>query len=224
LLAQVGNPRTIPPFTVAATALAGPPAAVTVQSGQGQRGPVGALLPKPIIIQLRDSLGNALQGVAISVRTAQGAVADTDLVSGAQGRATVRWTLGPSAGDQQAEVRVDGLEGITRLTAYGIAGAPAKVLLASFSAKGAPPGAVGLAATVTDALGNPVQGASVSFASTGGVLSAARARSDVAGRATVTWTARTGLGEQRVTATISGTKVSSTQVVRAAATTTKKRN
>ena len=217
LLAQVGNPRTIPPFTVAATALAGPPAAITVQSGQGQRGPVGGPLPKPIVIQLRDSLGNALPGLAISVRTAQGSVSDTELVSSPQGRATVRWTLGPSAGDQQAEIRVDGFEGVTRLNAYAIAGAPAKLLLASFSAKGAPPGTVGLAATVTDGLGNPVQGISVSFASTGGVLSAARARTDAAGRAAVTWTAGPGGGEQRVTATISGTKVNSTQVVRGAA-------
>lgn len=224
LLAQVGNPRAIPPFTIAATALPGPPAAVTILSGQGQRGPVGTPLPKPVVLQLRDSLGNALGGLAISVRTAQGSVADTDLVSSPQGRATVRWTLGPSAGDQQAEIRVEGLEGSTRLTASAMAGSPAKLLLATYSAKGVPAGAIGLAATVTDLLGNPVQGVSVAFVSTGGALSARRARSDAAGRATVTWTATPSAGEQRITATIAGTKVNATHVVRGAAPTAKKRS
>jgi hypothetical protein len=224
LLAQVGNPRTIPAFTLAATALAGPPAAIAVQSGEGQRGTVGGALPKPIVLQLRDSLGNPLSGVAISVRTAQGTVADTDLVTNQQGRAVVRWTLGPTAGDQQVEVRVDGLDGVTRLTAHAAAGNPTKVILTGLTQKNGPAGALNLIATVTDDLGNPVQGVSVGFSATGGRLSATRSRTDAAGRASATWTSSSTLGEQRITAVVSGTRATATQVVRGSATNAKRRS
>jgi len=222
LLAQVGNPRNIPPFTVTAPVEAGPPSRVAIVSGQGQRGPAGKPLPKAIVLQVSDALGNGIAATPVSVRTAQGSISDTVPVTNPQGRATVRWTLGPTAGDQRAEIRVTGVDTVVRVTAHGTAGAAAKIAVTSLPpAKG---GAVGIIATVTDIQGNPVHGAAVGFTAAGGALSAKRSRTDATGRATVTWTPTTGSGEQKVTAAITGTRVSATHVLRAATPPAKRRS
>jgi hypothetical protein len=225
LLAQVGNPRTIPAFTVTAAVETGPPSVVSVVSGQGQRGPAGKPLSKPIVLQVSDALGNGIAGTPVSVRTAQGNISDTAPVTSPQGRVTVRWTLGPTAGDQRAEVRVAGVDTVVRISAHGNAGAAAKIAVTSQPpTKGAGSGAMGIVATVTDAQGNPVHGANVSFAATGGTLSASRSRTDAAGRATVTWTPTAGPGQQKVTATITGTRVSAAHVLRGPAAPAKRRS
>ncbi len=216
LLAQVGNPRVISPFTVTVKAEPGPAANLAIVSGQGQRGPAGKPLPKPIVLELTDALGNAIAGGTLSVRTAQGTLADTTPVTNAQGRATVKWTLGPTAGDQRAEVRVRGIDTMVPLVAKAGAGSPATVAVTGIPpAKGVTNGAMSIVATVTDQQGNPVQGAAVSFSTSGGTLAPSRSRTDAAGKATVTWTPPRIAGDQKVTAVVTGTKISATQGVRA---------
>jgi adhesin/invasin len=223
LLAQVGNPRAIPPFTVTAIAEARAPAAVAVVGGMGQRAPAGKALPKPVTLMLRDSLGNGIAGVALTARTAQGALSETMLTTNPQGRATLHWTLGPTAGDQVVEVRMEGLDSVTRVIAHAAAGAPAKVTVISVPpTKGTTGSALGLVATVTDAQGNPVPNVSVAFVITGGTPTAARSKSDAAGRAMVTWTPATP-GEQHVTAAVTGTHLSAVAAIRGTPLTTSRR-
>ena len=225
LVVQVGNPRFIPPFTVSATAETGPASTLSIVSGQSQRGSAGQTLPKGIVLEVSDALGNGIPNAALSVRTAQGSLADTALVTNAQGRATVRWTLGPTAGEQRAEVRVEGVDSVVTLLARATAGAPAKIIVTSVPpAKGAARGALGILATVTDAQGNPVQGAPVSFTTSAGTLSPSRSRTDATGRATVTWTPPRIAGDQKVTAVVTGTRIAATHTMRSPAATLKRRS
>jgi hypothetical protein len=225
LVAQVGNPRLISPFTVNATAETGPAATLSIVSGQSQRAPAGQALPKGVVLEVSDALGNGIPNVVLSVRTAQGTLADTALVTNAQGRATVKWTLGPTAGEQRAVVKVEGVDGEVTLLARATPGAPAKIAVTSVPpAKGAAGGALGIMVTVTDAQGNPVQGAPVSFTASAGTLSPRRSRTDATGKATVTWTPPRIAGDQKVTAAVTGTRVVGTHTMRAPATTLKRRN
>jgi hypothetical protein len=224
LLAQVGSARAIPAYTITATAEPRAPAGIAILSGQGQVAPVGKLLPKPVVLMLRDSLGNGIAGASITARTAQGALADTALTTNAQGRATLRWTLGPTAGDQAVQVRMAGLDSVSEVVAHAAAGAPAKVTVTAVPpTKGTTGNAMGIVAVVTDALGNPVPNAQVAFVITGGTPTAARTRSDASGKATVSWTAASP-GQQRVTAAVTGTRISATAPIRGTVASTKRRS
>ena len=224
LLAQVGSTRAIPPLTITATAEARAPAGISIVTGQGQVAPVGKLLSKPVVIVLRDSLGNGIAGASISARTAQGRLADTAPTTNSQGRATLRWTLGPTAGDQTVQLRMPGLDSVAEVVAHAAAGAPAKVTVTALPpTKGTTGNATGIVATVTDALGNPVPNAQVAFVITGGTPTAARTKSDASGRATVSWVPASP-GKQRVTAAVTGTKIRVTVPIRGTVSSTKRRS
>jgi hypothetical protein len=123
-----------------------------------------------------------------------------------QGRALVAWTLGDSAGNQVLEVRVAGVDSMVRVTARATAGAPSRILLKEEIGKpGAP---IGLTATVTDAYGNPVDKAPVSFSATAGKLSAPKGTTDQSGRLVTRWSPSTKPGTQTVTARLGTAKVS----------------
>jgi hypothetical protein len=92
-----------------------------------------------------------------------------------------------------------------------MAGPPANLALNDLAMKNAAGGTLRLIATVTDAIGNPVPDATVAFATSSGKLSAKRLKCDHAGRAQVDWAPGTTLGERRVTATVQGTKLSTTK-------------
>ena len=185
---------------------------------------MGKLLPKPVVLVLSDSLGNGIAGVSVTARTAQGKLADTALTTNAQGRATLRWTLGPTAGDQTVEVRMAGLDSVTQVVAHAAAGAPARVAITSSPpTKGTTGNATGIVAMVTDAHGNPVPNAQVAFVITGGTPTAARTKSDASGRATVSWVPASPY-QQRVTAAVTGTKISATVPIRGAVSPAKPRS
>jgi len=224
LLAQVGNPRAIPAFTVTATADPRAPAGIVVASGQGQVALAGKPLPKAVVVLLRDSVGNGIAGVPLLARTASGMLADTALVTNAQGRAAIRWTLGPTAGDQSMQVRMAGLDSVAEVRAHAAAGAPARLALTAVPpVKGTTGNAMSIVATVTDAQGNPVPNAAVAFVITGGTPTAARTRSDATGRATVSWVPASP-GQQKVTAAITGTRIRSTIPIRGNVASAKRRS
>jgi hypothetical protein len=93
LRVQVGDARSMPLLTVAATARAAAPASLTVVSGADQKVMAGKAA-QPIVLQLRDSLGNAVPEVKLTVTASTGSLRDSLLTSDAAGRATVRWTAG----------------------------------------------------------------------------------------------------------------------------------
>ncbi len=104
LLVQVGNPRFLPAVTVRARAAAGRPAALALRGGDRQRATAGRALGKAIEVEVRDSLGNVVEGARVLARATAGVLSDTIVSTDARGLATVQWTLGPRAGEQRVKL------------------------------------------------------------------------------------------------------------------------
>lgn len=210
---QAGNPRTLPPVVLTATARPTAPAEIVVVGGQGQAGTVGTRLGKAVIIGIRDTHGNGVGGVPLTVRTLNGTVTDTAPVTDSTGHVALRWDLGPRVGPQALEVRVAGMDTAARATARARPAAAANVAFQDPPAGAAAGGRVRLAALVTDAYGNPVPNTVVVFGARGGTLTAARVATDTAGRALTRWTPGAAPREQSITATIRGTTIKATHAV-----------
>jgi len=214
--AQVGNPRSMAPFTVTATALPGAAAAAVTESGADQDGPVGATLKHPIVVRLTDRDGNVAAGATLRVVALSGSVPETALVADARGRVSLAWTLGRQAGPQALELRVgDGAP--LRVGARGHPREPANIAAAG-APRSAPAGralAKPVVFTVTDAYGNPVPDIQVVFAATSGSVAPSRVMTDPSGRATTRWTLGAQAGDHTLIATVRGTTVRDSMVVRA---------
>jgi hypothetical protein len=212
---QVGNPRTVPPFTVTATALSGEAAAVTVESGGDQDGSVGAVLRQPIVVRLSDRDGNVTAGATLRAVAASGSVPETLLVADRGGRVSLHWTLGRESGPQRLELRTgEGMPALVSARAHPLEAANVVPGGAPRSARAgrALPGPVVF--TVTDAYGNPIPDVQVVFAATSGSVVPARVMTDAMGRASTRWTLGSPPGEQALRATVS-TAVRDSVVVRA---------
>jgi hypothetical protein len=206
LRVEVGNPKTLPPFTVSGTGLPGPATQIVIKSGTIVPGFVGKPLAQPVLITALDAKGNTALEATVSVHPRHGSVPDSTPRLDTQGRALVPWTLGDTAGNQVLEVRVAGVDSVVRVTARAVAGAPTRILLKEEVGK--PGGPIGLTATVTDVYGNPVAKAPVSFTATAGKLSAPKGTTDQNGRLLTRWTPSTKTGTQTVTAKLGSAKVS----------------
>lgn len=215
LLAQVGNPRFIPASDVRATADAGRAVALEVRGGDRQRGAAGTVLATPLLVQVRDSLGNPVAGSRVLAKAAHGLLSDTVLTTDERGIATARWTLGTRPGAQRAEFSLAGRNIKVTVNATARVGALAAVTIRAATTRATGPQR--FEATATDEHGNAVSGAMLQFAANAGALSVAQAKTDTRGVATVTWTKPTTLrSEARITVRASGTRVAATHVVPAA--------
>jgi hypothetical protein len=69
-------------------------------------GVAGELVEGDVRLRVRDTQGGFREGITLEVQvlTGDGSVDPATVVTDAQGRADVQWTLGPVAGDQQLEV------------------------------------------------------------------------------------------------------------------------
>jgi len=190
---------------------------VILRSGQGQRGTVGATL-QPITLRVVDRFANPVAGATVTVSPSQGSVTDTVLATDSAGMATVRWTLGGTIGTQKLIARVSGIAKSVDVSATASIGKASKASFATATATGTAGKALGAPATVTitDAFGNPIVGATVSFAAPGGTLSQAKVKTDAKGRATTRWTLGPKVGVQTLTASVSGTPAKATLEVDAA--------
>lgn len=150
--------------------LPGAPSVLEFVVGGEQRAPAGTPLPSIPMVRLLDGFGNALEGVDLQFEANEGSVPDSRVVTDREGLASSgAWTLGPVAGIQRLVARVGALA--DTLVATATVGAPAQLLPTAGGDQVAPVGQavpVAPAARVTDAFGNPVTGAAVSFAITGG--------------------------------------------------------
>jgi hypothetical protein len=79
------------------------PASLVIVSGDHQAGTISQTLPKPILVEVRDSAGTPMTGLQVTFQVLAGGgtvSADTDATD-ITGRASVEWTLGPTAGAEQ---------------------------------------------------------------------------------------------------------------------------
>ncbi len=89
---------------------------IALVSGNPQTGTVNSVLPKPLVVIVTDAAGNPIPNVPIQwTVTGGGSVSATETLTGADGRASVTRTLGPTAGLQSTEassqVSLGGLTG-----------------------------------------------------------------------------------------------------------------
>ncbi len=197
-------------LTFTATARAGAPASLAAVSGGGQTAAAGSALANALVVEVKDRLGHLVPGAKVAfVVTAGGGKPSADTVAtGSDGRAQVTWTLGGTAGAQTLEARVQGI-GAVSFSATAVAGPASKLELVSGSGQS---GTVAqslpqpVVVKVSDAFGNGVSGAAVSFttAAPGGQATPAQATTGASGQASTTWKLGTAAGPQSLTASATG--------------------
>ena len=192
------------PVTFTASAVAGPPAAISVVSGDEQTGTVGEQLAQALVVRVADQFGNPNEGVSVtwSLDAGGGSVSATSSTTDAQGQSSITWTVGTVAGTDNNTVSA---------TAAGVAGSSA-----DFSASAEPgpaskisgasgdgqTGVVGqslaqpFVVLVQDQFDNAVAAATVNWAVTagGGAVTASTTLTDAQGQTGVTVTLGTSAG------------------------------
>ena len=207
--AQVGvaqGKRAIPPATIRATALAGAPVGIEIVSGDSQRGAVGAALAKPIVVRVVDATGNGVADAALVLSPSEGAVRDTIVETDSSGLVRIHWTLGRAAGDHSLALHMDGLKRLLKVTAHALPASPANLSFDDAPSDTRTSRTRSLVAVVTDAFGNPVPDARVSFATKSGSVSPNRAVTDAKGHVKVKWTPA-GKPSEALTGAVQGTDV-----------------
>lgn len=212
-LARVVTSGSGAPIEVAFTVTALPASAGNVRgvSGDAQAAPAGTELPDRLVVEVTDTFGNPVEGIAIDWSAdGGGSVSDPTTTTGSDGRASVSRTLGPAAGPQATLASAEELVGSpVTFDHTAQSGGAAGVRAVSGSGQTAEPGAVlpePLVVEVTDRDGNFVEGASVTWVVTGGggLVSPATSATDAQGRATTTWTLGPDPGANNVEAVLSG--------------------
>ena len=185
-----------------------------IAAGNNQSGSPGEELPQALVVEAVDSGGGPVAGVRVrfAVAAGGGVLSDTAAVTGRDGRAQTRLTLGSAPGIQQVRATVQGLaglpptftakaEGQTGEASAGPLRLPDAAHFSLAAEKLNLPGGVrfGLADRITafvfDATSNPVTpGTLVRFRTSGGGIEEV-ARTDTAGRATATLTTAQPLPE-----------------------------
>jgi adhesin/invasin len=184
-----------------------------------QSATVGTAVAAAPSVVVRDLAGNPVPGIVVTfgVTAGGGTVTGSPATTNAQGIATAAsWTLGATAGTNIVVASAAGLPSVT-FTATGTAGDAANVVAVSGNNQVA---VVGTALVtrptvrVTDASGNPVSGATVTFAVSGGggTISGATQTTDAAGEATVgSWTLGSAT-PNTLSATVTGTGITGNPV------------
>jgi hypothetical protein len=105
------------------------PQHVTIERGNDQTGPAGATLLDSLVVRVTDGLDRPVVGMAVAFTALNGGRVDPDTAqTDSDGRAAARWTLGQTAGAQQAEARTmtgapgDSVAAVFRATATGAPG------------------------------------------------------------------------------------------------------
>ena len=200
----------IAPVTFTATGTAAAPASIAKVSGETQSAAVGTALPQPFVIRVVDVHGNPVPGVTVSfAATTQGAtVSPASAATDADGRAGTTLTLGPTPGVNTVSATAGALPPQT-FTATARPGPAAQIRKAGGDGQQGRAGsavAVAPAVSVTDAFGNAVAGATVTFevASGGGSVTLPTATTSASGIATVGSWVLGALGTNTLTATVQG--------------------
>jgi adhesin/invasin len=208
------------PATFTATGLAGPPATVSVNGGNGQSAQAGTAVPIPPSVIARDANSNMVSGVAVTfVMTAGGgSITGASTTTNASGVATVgSWTLGTAAGANALSATVTALAPAI-INATGVAGPPTSVAVNGGNGQStvvSTPVATAPSVLVRDVNANPVAGAAVTFGVVGGggSVTGASTATSASGVATVgSWTLGPSAGANALTATVTGAGIAGNPV------------
>lgn len=155
---------------------------------------------------VKDPKGNAISGQIVNWTTTAGSLASTTATTDANGVATTVLTSSTTAAIARVQATVGSLSESATVTFE--VGAPASVSLTpsapSITANGSSTST--LSATVKDAYGNPISGASVSWTTSTGTLADTTSPTDSNGVATMVLTSSTSAGLATVQASIGAVK------------------
>jgi protocatechuate 3,4-dioxygenase beta subunit len=201
--------------TFTATGVAGPAASIAIanSASNNQSAPAGTAVAIAPSVKVVDAKGNPVQGVAVSFAVASGggSITGGNATTDASGIAQVgSWTLGSAGGSNSLTATSGSLAGSpVTFNATGTTGAAALITINAGNNQFATAGtvvAVPPSVKVTDANGNAVAGAGVTFAVTtgGGNITSGAAVSNTSGIAAVgSWTLGAA-GPNSLTATLNG--------------------
>ncbi len=142
-------------------------AVLTRVAGDAQVDSAGDVLSDSLVVALALTDGQKVHGAKVSwsVIGERGSVAGSDLSTDAEGEARAVWTLGRTIGEDSVRIAVDSTEIATHFTAT-VQGLATSVILNEETVTLSSLGATAqLVATVLDALGEPISGATVTWAS-----------------------------------------------------------
>ncbi|MBK8004309.1 MAG: Ig-like domain-containing protein [Gemmatimonadetes bacterium] len=194
-------------FTATATAAAA--SILAKNAGDNQAATAGQAVGTAPRVLVTDQFGNPISGVAITFAVASGggSITGASPVTNASGLATVgSWTLGTTAGSNTLTAAAAGLTTVT-FTATGNPGNATALALAGGNGQTVTAGAAlatPLTVLVTDNNGNPVQGVTVGWATTGGSMAPASSATNASGIASTTWTLGPTAGAQSATGAVAG--------------------
>jgi adhesin/invasin len=180
-------------------------------SGDDQGGAAGAALSDPLVVSVSDAFGNPVSGVEVTwTAVGGGSVSAPTTATDDQGRASITRTLGPAAGAQSTTASAAGLAGSpVTFNHTATAGSASGVQPVSGDGQRAAPRATlpdPIVVGVTDADGNPVSGAAVTWVVTagGGSVTPTTSVTDAAGHASTSWTLGPSVDTNTVEAVVSG--------------------
>lgn len=182
-------------------------------TGDGQRGSVGSALADPLVVRVTDQFGNPVANVSVEWDAAGGSVDPPASTTGADGQATMRWTLGSRVGSQTATASSGTLDGSpVTFTATAAAGSADRLLQVSGDNQSANPGAElpePLVVGLVDRDGNGVSGRAVTWVvgAGGGSVASSTSTTDGDGKATARWTLGPASGTNTLNAVVSGVGV-----------------
>ena len=181
-------------------------AALKVASGNGQTGPIGAVLSQPLVVRVADQRDVAIVGAVVSFTVTGGNGVATPQIdtTDANGLAQTTFRLGGALGVQTVAASFADLPAVSFIVTATTA--PASKLLAT--AGDAQTSKVGntltneVAVRVTDAFDNPKSGVPIAFTviTGGGTVSSPTVLSDAQGISKTKWTLGTIAGTQALAA------------------------
>jgi hypothetical protein len=91
--------------------VAGSPASVNIVSGNNQSAPPNTLLPQPLVVNVEDQYGNLISGATVNFtdNDANGTLSSTNVITTANGQATVTYITGPNAGTVDITASISGV-------------------------------------------------------------------------------------------------------------------
>jgi adhesin/invasin len=202
--ASVPGVATAAMFT--ATAVPAGPAAIAIVSGTGQTAPAGQALAAPLVVKVTDVGGFPVAGVSVNWTATNGTITPQSTTTDAQGQTSASLTLGTTAGPATAIASITSgttTKSVT-FTATALPGAPANIAIVSGNGQSGPVGQAlvsPLVVKITDASGNAVAGAGVSWSATNGTITQ-NTTTDTQGQSSASLTLGTTVGPATATATI----------------------
>jgi adhesin/invasin len=185
------------------------PTSLSITTGtNNQTGVVGTALGTPLSVKVIDQNGAAVAGATVTwaVSNNGGTLGSATSTTDANGIATMTWTLPNAAGSYTVIASIANGQSVTfNATATATTAATLSIVSGNNQSVGHGTATQAFVVKVVDQFGNPVTGAPITWATTGGgTLSATSGTTDATGQAQVTLTTSSTAGPFTVTAS-SGT-------------------